>query len=111
MRWPLAEVEEGQQENGYPPGVAGCRGQLGLAQEGRWVGEGSLNFLVQESDVSRGEAEREWKSPWNGRLLKPNRIILMVSKIIQKISQTKKLHSTNQTHYLQGNIQNQTEQI
>lgn len=50
-----------------------AQGNLALsqrAQKGRWVGEGKLKCMVQESDGGGGEAEGEWRYPWDGSLLR-----------------------------------------
>jgi hypothetical protein len=49
------KVEEKRQENGGPPGIAVCSGQLGLVQRAqrteKWVGEGELTCIVQEMHI------------------------------------------------------------
>lgn len=54
------------QENRVLPGLAGCSGQLDLAQKlqkaGKMGGEGKLTGMVKESDGSGGEAAGDWRS-------------------------------------------------
>lgn len=36
------------------------------------MGDEQLTSMVQESDGSKGEADGEWRSPWDNRLLREN---------------------------------------
>lgn len=39
------------------------------------MGAEQITSMIQESDGSRGEADEEWKSPWDSRLLRENWLV------------------------------------
>jgi hypothetical protein len=42
----------------------------GFREQGRWVGEGKLTYIIQESDKDETEEAGKWRFSWNGRLLR-----------------------------------------